>query len=327
MSGEGCRRPPSIWDGHALLTARLRLRRPEPEDAARLPALLDDEEMVRFTAQIPFPYGAAEAHAFIETQTRRRAEGLGVALLAERTADGALVGAIGFGLEADGTPELGYWIARPHWGQGYATEAARRLTRHLFDTLGYCRVWASVHPDNHASARVLAKAGFAPDGVGTCARPARGDSVIAPRFALGAASWRAAHRARPKLLVAAAALVDGEGRVLMAQRPAGKMMAGLWEFPGGKVAEGETPDEALIRELAEELGIDVGESCLAPVAFASHDYDTFHLLMPLYVVRVWEGTPTPREGQALRWVRAARLGDLPMPPADIPLVALLREWV
>ncbi|WP_442915565.1 8-oxo-dGTP diphosphatase MutT [Magnetospirillum sp. ME-1] len=132
---------------------------------------------------------------------------------------------------------------------------------------------------------------------------------------------------RPTLLVVAAALVDGDGRVLMASRPAGKAMAGLWEFPGGKIHEGETPESALVRELEEELGIDVRESCLAPVAFASHDYDTFHLLMPLYLVRVWKGNPAAREGQELRWVRAARLGDLPMPPADIPLVAILREWV
>jgi 8-oxo-dGTP diphosphatase len=132
---------------------------------------------------------------------------------------------------------------------------------------------------------------------------------------------------RPTLLVVAAALVDGDGRVLMASRPAGKSMEGLWEFPGGKVHEGETPEAALVRELEEELGIDVTESCLAPVAFASHDYDTFHLLMPLYLVRVWKGNPSAREGQELRWVRAARLGDLPMPPADIPLVAILREWV
>ncbi|WP_456095276.1 (deoxy)nucleoside triphosphate pyrophosphohydrolase [Paramagnetospirillum magnetotacticum] len=132
---------------------------------------------------------------------------------------------------------------------------------------------------------------------------------------------------RPTLLVVAAALVDGDGRVLMASRPTGKSMEGLWEFPGGKIGEGETPESALVRELEEELGIDVRESCLAPVAFASHDYDTFHLLMPLYVVRVWKGNPSAREGQELRWVRAQRLGDLPMPPADIPLVAILRDWV
>ncbi len=130
---------------------------------------------------------------------------------------------------------------------------------------------------------------------------------------------------RPVLLVAAAALVDADGRVLIAQRPEGKTMAGLWEFPGGKVGAGETPEEALIRELAEELGIDVTENCLAPFTFASHGYDDFHLLMPLYVCRVWNGSIRPLEGQSLKWVRPMRLGDYPMPPADRPLVAMLRD--
>lgn len=127
------------------------------------------------------------------------------------------------------------------------------------------------------------------------------------------------------LLVAAVALVDADGRVLLAQRPPGKSMAGLWEFPGGKVHEGETPEAALVRELKEELGIDTAESCLAPFAFASHGYEAFHLLMPLFVCRVWKGTPQPLEGQQLAWVRPTRMGNYPMPPADIPLVALLRD--
>jgi len=131
--------------------------------------------------------------------------------------------------------------------------------------------------------------------------------------------------APPTVLVAAVALVDVDGRVLIARRPEGKPMAGLWEFPGGKVHEGETPEAALIRELVEELGIDTEESCLAPFTFASHTYETFHLLMPLYVCRVWQGTPRPREGQTLKWVRPMQLRDYPMPPADVPLVAMLRD--
>jgi 8-oxo-dGTP diphosphatase len=127
------------------------------------------------------------------------------------------------------------------------------------------------------------------------------------------------------VLVSAVALVDVDGRVLLAQRPAGKAMAGLWEFPGGKVDPGETPENALIRELAEELGIDVAASCLAPFTFASHSYPDFHLLMPLYICRKWSGIPMAREGQRLTWVRPARLVDYPMPPADKPLVAMLRD--
>jgi 8-oxo-dGTP diphosphatase len=130
---------------------------------------------------------------------------------------------------------------------------------------------------------------------------------------------------RPIVLVSAVALLDADNRVLLAQRPEGKSMAGLWEFPGGKIDPGETPEAALIRELDEELGIDTHASCLAPIGFASHAYDDFHLLMPLFVCRKWHGTPTSREGQTLAWVRPNALRDYPMPPADVPLVAQLQD--
>jgi len=129
------------------------------------------------------------------------------------------------------------------------------------------------------------------------------------------------------IFVAACALVDGDGRVLVAERPAGKNMAGLWEFPGGKIEPGETPEHALIRELHEELGIDTWASCLAPLTFASHSYDDFHLLMPLFACRKWEGTPTPKEGQVLKWVAPKALRDYPMPAADIPLIPILLDWL
>jgi 8-oxo-dGTP diphosphatase len=125
------------------------------------------------------------------------------------------------------------------------------------------------------------------------------------------------------MLVAAVALVDADRRVLIAQRPEGKSLAGLWEFPGGKLEPGETPEVALIRELEEELGIATKTACLAPLSFASHSYETFHLLMPLYVCRKWQGTPVAREHAALKWVRPQALRDYPMPPADEPLIAAL----
>jgi len=131
--------------------------------------------------------------------------------------------------------------------------------------------------------------------------------------------------AKPIVLVAAVALIDADNRVLIAQRPEGKAMAGLWEFPGGKVEPGETPEAALIRELEEELSIEVKEPCLAPCTFASHAYEGFHLLMPLYLCRRWEGLVIPREGQAVKWVRPGALRDHPMPPADAPLVAMLLD--
>ena len=130
---------------------------------------------------------------------------------------------------------------------------------------------------------------------------------------------------KPLLLVAAAALVDADGRVLICQRPPGKALAGLWEFPGGKVEPGETPEACLIRELDEELGIAVTHACLAPFVFASHGYESFHLLMPLYLIRRWEGRVTAREHAALAWVKPNRMGEYPMPPADAPLVAWLRD--
>lgn len=128
---------------------------------------------------------------------------------------------------------------------------------------------------------------------------------------------------KPLLLVVACALVDQDGRVLITQRPEGKPLAGLWEFPGGKVEAGETPEETLIRELHEELGIETKAACLAPLTFASHDYERFHLLMPLFVCRRFTGTPMAKEGQALKWVRPRQLRDYPMPPADEPLIPFL----
>jgi len=129
----------------------------------------------------------------------------------------------------------------------------------------------------------------------------------------------------PILTVVAVALVDADGRVLLAQRPQGKAMAGLWEFPGGKIHAGESPEAALIRELKEEIDIDVTAACLAPFTFASHAYEKFHLLMPLYVCRRWKGVMRPLEGQTLAWVRPEKLGTFPMPPADIPLIAMLQD--
>jgi 8-oxo-dGTP diphosphatase len=134
-------------------------------------------------------------------------------------------------------------------------------------------------------------------------------------------------RALPVVLVAAVALLDVDGRVLLSQRPQGKPMAGLWEFPGGKVHPGEAPEAAVVRELKEELNVDITESCLAPLTFASHAYDDFHLVMPLYVCRVWKGTPRGMEGQALKWVRPVAMAALAMPPADKPLIALLRDFL
>ncbi len=171
------------------------------------------------------------------------------------------------------------------------------------------------------AARILTRMGFLDVGSDD------GDDRVR-RYRVEGPSFRNRHADRVKtVLVASAALVDGDGRVLIAQRPIGKPMSGLWEFPGGKSEAGETPEDTLIRELREELGLDVTASCLAPFTFASHRYAAFHLLMPLFLCRVWSGQPTGREGQALKWVAPTRLGDWPMPPADLPLVAMLRDYL
>lgn len=313
----------SGWHGQPLDTARLRLRRLEPEDAPALAALAGDWEMARWTAQIPHPYAIENARDFIaHAQASAEVRVFGI----ETRLDGVLVGCCGFGHHW-GPEEIGYWIGRPHWGKGYATEALRRMLRLCFRNFGMDGLCAEILPDNAVSRRVLEKVGFTAAGTAERDLPARGRKTVLDRLVLSRAEWERQQAAKPMLLVAAVAMVDVDGRVLLAQRPEGKSMAGFWEFPGGKVHQGESPETALVRELEEELGVDVRESCLAPLAFASHDYDTFHLLMPLYACRTWKGAVQPREGQRLAWVRPARLSDYPMPPADIPLVAILRDWL
>jgi 8-oxo-dGTP diphosphatase len=198
--------------------------------------------------------------------------------------------------------------------------------RFAFDRADKTELAAAVHPDNEASARVLEKAGFSYSHTSNTL-PGRCSSIEARIFTQSAQDWFAREAAKPKLLVVAVALIDADGRVLMAKRPIGKSMAGLWEFPGGKVHDDETPESALVRELKEELDIDISESCLAAFTFASHAYESFHLLMPLYLCRTWKGALRPVEGQELAWVKPMRLNQLPMPPADIPMVALLMDYL
>ena len=230
---------------------------------------------------------------------------------------------------------LGYWVGRRFWGHGVATEAAGRLARWALANLDLDRLEAGVITDNPASAAVLRRIGFRQTGEGTdtFARARRRTPCLALRgdarrhIRPCRGRRRRGSGSKPLLLVAACALIDADGRVLLARRPEGKKMAGLWEFPGGKLHPGETPEAALIRELKEELGIDVSAACLAPFAFASHEYERFHLLMPLYLCRRWKGTPRPRENQTLAWVRPQKLADYPMPPADKPLIPLLRDFL
>lgn len=313
--------PPPMPSGNDLLF--------RPLTEADVPALVDhagDEEVARWTATIPFPFGEDDARDFLARGDRERAAGTGEHFAIERREEPGMVGCVGY-MVRENAVEIGYWVARPSWGRGIATESVQAVAAHLFGRDGVEKLTAEVMHGNLASARVLEKAGFVrveetTGSVGRCA----GHPVA--NYALSRTAWEArrpADSGKPVILVSAVALVDADDRVLLAQRPEGKSMAGLWEFPGGKVDAGETPEVALIRELKEELGIDVADNCLAPFTFASHTYDDFHLLMPLYVCRVWEGMVSPMEGQALKWVRVERLADYAMPPADKPLIAMLRD--
>ena len=300
-------------------TERLLFRRPELSDAPVIHTLVGDADVARFTANIPHPYPPGAAETWIASLS----DEVEMVRLAVRRSDGTVVGCMGIRTRPDrGEADLGYWIGKPFWNQGYATEVVRGAINLAFEHFPVDRVTASAMPANRASIRVQEKSGLSLVGTGTEEAPAREGPITVEIRAITRAVWRAS---APTVLVAAVALIDADGRVLLAERPAGKSMAGLWEFPGGKVAQGETPEAALIRELKEELGIDTTASCLAPFTFASHRYAAFHLLMPLYLCRKWKGIVAPMEGQRLAWVRVENLSDYPMPPADVPLVAMLRD--
>jgi 8-oxo-dGTP diphosphatase len=330
----------------ALPTERLLLRPPQPGDADALHRLVNDWAVVRMLQRLRFPYPRPLMDEWIAGTARQRAESRAHHFVIAGHEDGReiVIGCVGLRLDlAPRTGNLGYWVGKRFWGHGVAQEAAGRVARWALANLDVDRLEAFVAEDNPASAAVLRRIGFRETGRGMEFFLARGGEAPGLRFEAtredlfggfesavadpvpAPAAPRADAEVKPVVLVAACALVDADGRVLLARRPEGKPMAGLWEFPGGKLLPGETPEAALIRELREELGVDVAEACLAPFAFASHAYERFHLLMPLYVCRRWQGRAEGRERQALAWVRPGRLGDYPMPPADKPLVAMLRD--
>ncbi|MEO9189308.1 MAG: bifunctional GNAT family N-acetyltransferase/(deoxy)nucleoside triphosphate pyrophosphohydrolase [Acetobacteraceae bacterium] len=323
-----------------LATERLSLRPLDPTDAETLHRLVNDWEVSRTLSAVPFPYPRELAGEWIAATRRDLDAGTAVhlAVTGQEGTEEVLVGVIGLRIIArTRAGRLGYWVGRRFWGHGVATEAAGRFARWALANLDLDRLEANVATDNPASAAVLRRVGFRQTGVGTESFLSRGSEHPVWQFeatrddlfghAEAEAPTAATSAGPPVLLVAACALIDRDGRVLLARRPEGKRMAGLWEFPGGKLDPGETPEVALIRELQEELGIDVSADCLAPFAFASHTYERFHLLMPLFLCRRWKGIPRPREGQTLTWVRPEKLGDYPMPPADKPLIPLLRGFL
>ena len=324
-----------------LSTTRLTLRPLRPDDADAIHRLVNDWEVVRMLAPLPFPYPRDLTASWIGSTALQMREGRAWHFAVVATAvPEQLVGCAGIRVDTGSrSGDLGYWVGRRHWNNGIAGEAARRLSHWALANLPVDRLTAQVATDNPASVAVLRRIGFREVGTGRQAFLARGGehpvlrfearhddlSQQVPATAPEPAGPISPVAARRTVLVAACALIDADGRVLLARRPEGRPMAGLWEFPGGKLEPDETPEQALIRELREELGLDVSEACLAPFAFSSHAYERFHLLMPLYVCRRWKGTPVPREGQILAWVRGTALSTYSMPEADRPLVPLLRD--
>jgi 8-oxo-dGTP diphosphatase len=319
-----------------LTTERLVLRPLTPDDAEQLHRLLNDWEVCRMLQTVPFPYPRVLADQWIADQVAKRQDGAAYhfAITRRETGRDLLVGAVGLKLmPGQRRATLGYWVGRRFWGQGLAREAAGRVLRWALANLDLDSVEAVVATDNRASARVLVAAGFREVGVGQEVFLSRGGSTQPVlRFAASRGDVsalpdppRPQSGGVPLLLVAACVLIDGSGRVLIARRPEGRAMAGLWEFPGGKLEPGESPEDALARELREELGIDVSRACLAPFVFASHAYERFHLLMPLFLCRRWQGKPTPHEGQTIRWVTPDELTEYPFLPADRPLLPMLRD--
>jgi 8-oxo-dGTP diphosphatase len=311
-----------VLDQPRLATERLLLRPLTLRDVAAIVALADEGEGALASAAMPYPFTRETALGWIEDAVDERTRGIGLTYGIERRQDGVLVGAASLTTNLDEhRGEIGFWIGKSFWNQGYATEGVGRLLDHAFGILALDEVVAVTLPDNEASLRVQRKLGLVDAGTSEDAQ----QRTRVKFMRLTRAEHLAPRPIGQLLLVVAVALVDADGRVLLAQRPPGKKLAGLWEFPGGKIDAGETPEAALIRELKEELDIDVSASCLAPFTFASYGYADFHLVMPLYVCRKWQGTIAPREGQRLAWVRPERLGDYPMPPADTPLIAMLRD--
>lgn len=304
------------------------LRPLHPDDAPAVHRLVNDWSVVRMLSQLPFPYPRELAESWIAGTCRQsRADEAWHFAIVE---DDALAGCVGVVLDrVRRQARIGYWVGRPFWGKGMASTCVRRIAAWALATLPVDRIVADVAEDNVASIAVLRRTGFVETGVSQKAFVSRGGEhpvrlfeatreAIAPEAAPPSTTRRT-------LLVVAAALIDAEQRILLARRPEGKTLAGLWEFPGGKVEPHESPEQALIRELQEELGIDISQGCITPFTFVSEDVGRFHLLMPLYLCRRWRHTPTPREGQTLAWVAARDLGQYPMPEPDRPLIPLLQE--
>lgn len=325
-----------LTSGPVLNTPRLVLRPFQAEDTPIFHKLINDWEICRRVPDAPFPYPAHKAQEWVEAASLNRRDGVAEQFAIIEVQSNQLVGCAGLMLSKDRqTAELGYWIGRPYWRRGFAQEAGRRLIDWAFAELSLAQITAVVAADNEGSLAVLANLGFIQTGHGRRVFSCRpGEKLAVKNFTLPREVPKnledtdmVASQSIKTILVVAVALINKDGKILLARRPEGKKMAGLWEFPGGKMEANEMPEAALARELREELGIETDPKNFAPFVFASHSYERFHLLMPIFLCRRWQGEPQGREGQKLAWVAPEDLAEYPMPAADRPLIPMLRDFL
>lgn len=305
-----------------IATERLLLRPFEDSDAEPMAELLNNIRVVERLRRVPFPYSLDDARQFISLAGHKFQEGKWLCLAIVDRKTNTFMGSCSI------EDELGIWLGEKYWGKGFGPEAMQALVHFGYSAFNLSKLTASVLENNIHSRRIFEQLGFKKTGIKpTC------DNVI-PTDQKGVIYECTQDKYFQDLLskevplvwVVAAALIDEQGNLLLAQRPEGKSMAGVWELPGGKIEPGETPEKALVRELDEELGISVKQQDLEAMTFASYHYHSFHLVMPLFLCRNWKGTPEGREGQALRWITYNDLSGIPTPSADIALFHRLATY-
>ncbi|MDI2112311.1 bifunctional GNAT family N-acetyltransferase/(deoxy)nucleoside triphosphate pyrophosphohydrolase [Commensalibacter nepenthis] len=312
------------------------LRIIQAEDIHSIHSLINDWNVVRMLSQVPFPYPKPLLEQWIDLVSKETETGKSYHFTMIDNTNQKIVGCIGLRVDGkDQIGKIGYWIGHKYWGQQIASKALQRVSTWALANLNINYIRATAADDNLASIAVLKKCGYQPFGQGKEKFLARATEQPVSYFLLqredicpsqtAASITLSSSTPKKILLVVAAALIDTEGRLLLARRPEGKSMAGMWEFPGGKVEPGETPEAALVRELKEEINVDVSQSCLAPFTFASFEYTDFHLLMPLYVCHKWNNVPEPQENQQLAWVSAEELDHYLVMEADKPFIPLLKD--
>jgi 8-oxo-dGTP diphosphatase len=296
-----------------LASERLTLRPLNEKDAEELTRLANDKRVAQTLARLPHPYTLQDAHHFINYAKKAIKEKNHINLAIIRRADQALLGVIGL------EEEVGYWLGHEYWGQGYGKEAMKALVHFAFLTLQKDKLSASVFQVNIASRRIFEGLGFQQIRTKECTSVSYEGTKPGFLYALSREEFLKEYMAikRPVTWVVAGVLFNEKGQMLLTERAVGKKMAGIWELPGGKIEAGETPEQALIRELKEELDIEVKPENLETFTFISYPYETFHLVMPFYICRIWEGTPRGAEGQKLAWVGYNDLSQYPVPSADV----------